>query len=168
MPQYPKLSAHADLLQGMLKCPKLPAHAAILQGMLKCPKLSAHAELLQGVLKYPKLPAHAELLQSLTKEALPAQWPFQIKDCPSSKKPRCRTKVLTLGWRSTSTKMPVSTASLRASALAEALVRASPKHTCVRTCAKSSIAPDRDSFRSIWIISISFLPALASVYWSLW
>ena len=50
--------------------------------------------------------------------------------------------------------MPVDTARYNASYLAEDLVKQSDKQSAYETCANSSICPEHDSLRSIWIMCI--------------
>ena len=87
--------------------------------------------------------------EASAKRLLPSKGPSRCMTAHSNKNALWRIRVRTLGWRPTSTRTPLSTASLRASGLVGALVKASPRHTLARTWAESSIAPDRDSFLNI-------------------
>ena len=79
----------------------------------------------------------------------------------------CFSKVRCSGWEPTCGNMPVSTALMRLSGLADCFVRQSDKQFSVVACAKSPTLPEHNSFRSIWIIWIvSFCSA--SGWYLLW
>ena len=64
----------------------------------------------------------------------------------------CFNRDLNGGCKSRLGRMPVDTARYNESDLAKDLVKQSDKQSADETCAKSSICPEHDSLRSIWIM----------------
>ena len=69
----------------------------------------------------------------------------------TARKALCFRSDLNGGCESTPLRMPVSTDLMRASAFAECLVSESLKQSALTTCARSSMAPELDSFLNICI-----------------
>ena len=88
------------------------------------------------------------------------QWTASSGEYPSVSTRKFMTKARCFrvdrngGFVSTPGMTPVRTARIRVSGFADCLVRQSDMQTSVRTCAKSSIEPEHDSLRSIWIMCI--------------